>query len=255
MVSELLPIQSVNDVDVVDSRLIAIELDIQHKNFMTTIKKYKDEIQNTFGTLAFETEGLQGTSGYSEFYYLNEDQAMYVMSLSKNTEAVRMCKRKLVKSFSNAKKLIIQQYDTIQELTLKLALANAEKDRAVAEKNLLDTRQYIATALPEPMQQKILGYQVVEKKVVEKVIYKESEFIRNSSTVNKTTLCNRYSILTRNGKPDYARLNKIISTVNLPLSAWHEVKDIQTNKELKTEYLALLDSAIEQDSRQLWIGE
>jgi KilA-N domain len=154
------------------------------------------------------------------------------------------------------------EIDPLEEMKLKLALLHAEKDVAIAkanisiaEKNLLDTRHYIVTALPEPVQQKILGYQVVEKKVVEKVVYKESEFLRDNSTINKTSLCKRYGILTKNGKPDYVRLNKILSTVDLPLTAWHEVKDIQSNKELKTEYLSLLDDAIVQDSRQLWIGE
>ncbi|BAQ65533.1 Rha family transcriptional regulator [Geminocystis sp. NIES-3709] len=238
--------------------MIAIELGISHAQFYRTIKENETEIEQAFGHLCFKTETVKNSVravNEVKFAYLNEDQATYLMTLSRNTPQVKKLKLKLVKSFSHAKKLITQHQDTIKELTLKLALANAEKDRAVAEKNLLDTRHYISTALPEPIQQKILGYQVIEKKVVEKVVYKESEFLRDNSTVNKTALCKRYGVLTKNGKPDYVRLNKIISTVNLPSSAWHEVKDIQTNKELKTEYLSLLDNAIVQDSRQLWIGE
>jgi len=257
MVSELLPIQSVNNVDVVDSRLIAQELGISHSQFYRNIKDNETDIGEVFGRVCFETETLKTAGGMQQvkFAYLNEDQATYLMTLSRNTPQVKKLKLKLVKSFSHAKRIIVQQHDTIQELTLKLALANAEKDVAIAQQKLLDTRHYIVTALPEPVQQKILGYQIVEKKIIKKVVYKESEFIRNDSTVNKTSLCKRYGILTKKGKPDYPRLNKILGTVNLPTEAWREVKDIQSNKELKTEYLAILDNAIVQDSRQLWIGE
>lgn len=152
--------------------------------------------------------------------------------------------------------------DPMEEMRLKIELLRLEKDvaiakgnTAIAEKNLLDTKQYITTALPEPVQQKILGYQLVTEKVVEKVVYKEDEFIRNDSTVNKTHLCKRYGILTKSGSPDYRRLNKILESANLPSSAWQEIKDIQTNKELKVEYLGILDKLIVDDSRQLWIAE
>jgi hypothetical protein len=55
MVSELLPIQSINSVDVVDSRLIAIELGIQHKNLIEMVRKYQDRLEKR-GVLTFETE-------------------------------------------------------------------------------------------------------------------------------------------------------------------------------------------------------
>lgn len=152
--------------------------------------------------------------------------------------------------------------DPMEEMRLKIELLRLEKDvaiakgnTAIAEKNLLDTKQYITTALPEPVQQKILGYQLVTEKVVEKVVYKEDEFIRNDSTVNKTHLCKRYGILTKSGSPDYKRLNKILESAHLPSNAWQDIKDIQTNKELKVEYLNILDTLIIDDSRQLWIAE
>lgn len=106
---DLIKLERINDCDVVDSRLIAIELGIQHKNFISTINKYESEIKECFGALAFQTEGLQGTKDYAEYYYLNEEQATYIMTLSKNTEKVRLCKRKLVKSFYQAKQLLQQQ--------------------------------------------------------------------------------------------------------------------------------------------------
>jgi len=180
---------------------------------------------------------------------------MVALACDGRKQEVALAKKYFAVKTRQAEVVIPQQNDELEALKLKLALANAEKDRAIAEKNLLDTRNYIVTALPEPMQQKVLGYQVVEKKVVEKVVYKENEFIRNDSTVNKTRLCKRYGILSKGGSCDYKRLNKILATANLPSEAWLEVKDIQKNNELKVEYLNILDNLIIQDSRQLWIGE
>lgn len=125
-----------DDVLVVDSRLIADELGIEHRALMQTIKKYLVEIQE-FGHLTFENATVVNAVGAKNtaiFCYLNEDQATYVMTLSKNTDKVRQCKRSLVKAFRDAKSVIKtvipQQSARIQELELELALAkeiNASK--------------------------------------------------------------------------------------------------------------------------------
>ena len=39
---------------VVDSRLVAQELGIEHESFMVTIKKYKTQTEEAFGQLRFE---------------------------------------------------------------------------------------------------------------------------------------------------------------------------------------------------------
>jgi phage antirepressor YoqD-like protein len=107
MVSDLLPIQSINNVDVVDSRLIAIELGIQHKNFYQAIKDNQIDIEQAFGHLLFETDTVKNSVGAVnevKFAYLNEDQATYLMTLSRNTPQVKKLKLKLVKSFSYFKK-------------------------------------------------------------------------------------------------------------------------------------------------------
>jgi phage regulator Rha-like protein len=93
------------DVLVVDSRLVAQELDIEHRALRQTIEKYLTELQE-FGVVTFEmskpSEGSQG--GRPErFCYLNEDQAIFVMTLSRNTEKVVKCKANLVKAFKQAK--------------------------------------------------------------------------------------------------------------------------------------------------------
>jgi DNA-damage-inducible protein D len=205
------------------------------------------------------------TKGRPQLDYKLSRLACYHIALScdsRGNDSVKMAKHYFAVKTREAEVIIPQQNAELEVLKLKLELLKAEKEVAIAntqlkiaDKNLLDTRHYITTALPEVQQQKILGYEIIEKKIIEKEIYKEDEFIRNDSTINKTNLCYRYGILTRNGKADYPRINKILATANLPESAWYEVKDIQTNKELKKEYLNILDNLIIDDSRQLWIGE
>jgi hypothetical protein len=216
---------------------------------------------STEGHLACVTHKTQGRDA-EDFKLSRYGAYMTTLACDRNKQEVALAKKYFAVKTREAEVIIPQQNAELEVLKLKLELLKAEKEVAmantqlkIADKNLLETRHYIATALPEPMQQKVLGYQVVEKKVIEKEIYKEEEFIRNDSTINKTNLCYRYGILTKNGKADYPRINKILATANLPETAWYEVKDIQTNKELKKEYLNILDNLIIDDSRQLWIGE
>jgi phage regulator Rha-like protein len=97
-----------NDVLVVDSRLVALELGIEHKNLLATIRKYLTEIE-AFGQLLFSAEAVTNSVGAVNqvtFCYLNEEQATFVMTLSRNTEKVVKCKQNLVKAFSTAKTLL-----------------------------------------------------------------------------------------------------------------------------------------------------
>lgn len=139
---------------VVDSRLIADELGIQHKNVLATIKKYVDEIQD-FGHLAFQTETVSNTVGAKNavvFCYLNEDQATYLMTLSKNTDKVRECKRTLVKAFRDAKQVIKtvipQQSEQIKELEMQLELARTQERLANSQHKLLATVHLLETVAP-----------------------------------------------------------------------------------------------------------
>jgi phage regulator Rha-like protein len=249
------------DVLVVDSRLIADELGIDHRSLFRTIKKYQDEIQE-FGHLRFENTSVVNSSGatnITSFVYLNEDQATYIMTLSKNTEQVRRCKRVLVKSFSEAKQVIKtvipQQNDQIRELELRLQLAQAEMQKALAEKSVLDTRHLIVATCPEPVQQKILGYEIVEKVEYRDRIIQGGDVINDGRTINKTALCKRYGFMTKGGNPDYAKLKKHLESLKIPDYAWENVPSVRDNQELRRDYLGELDKMIMDDSRQLWFGE
>ena len=103
-----LNIETVQSQLVIDSRLISKELGIDHKNFLETIRRHKETIETAFGELRRETYIAETPTGgnrhYFLHYWLNEEQATFVMSLSRNTEQVVQCKVNLVKAFSEAKK-------------------------------------------------------------------------------------------------------------------------------------------------------
>lgn len=58
----ILKIETIDSVLVVDSRLIAGKLNIQHCNFLATIKKYEQELL-TFNQLMFQTETVRNSTG------------------------------------------------------------------------------------------------------------------------------------------------------------------------------------------------
>jgi phage anti-repressor protein len=143
----------------------------------------------------------------------------------------------------------------IEILQLKLQLAQAEAQKALAEKAVLDTRHLIVATCPEPVQQKILGYEIVEKIEYRDRIIQDNQIINDGSTVTKTALCKRYGFMTKNGKPDYAKLNKHLEALKIPDYAWKNVPSVRDNQELRRDYLGELDKMILDDSRQLWFGE
>jgi len=118
---------------VVDSRLIAQELGIEHRAFMQTLKRYQDKIESTFGVVAFEmSKPLEGSLGGrpEKYALLTEPQASILMTFSRNTEQVVECKLSLVVAFEKAKQviktIIPAQSERIKELELTLAI---EKER------------------------------------------------------------------------------------------------------------------------------
>lgn len=151
--------------------------------------------------------------------------------------------------------------DPIEEMNLKIELtrlevqkaqAEAQKETAIAQSQSL--RYTITQTCPESVQQKVLGYQQIEKIEYRDRVIQNEDVIRDGSTINKTDLCYRYGILTKNGKPNYKRLNQLLS--QLPEEAWDEQYSILTNKEIKREYLGKLDQLFQEaDQRNLFLGE
>lgn len=89
----------------VDSRLIASRIGIEHESFMRTVAKYQSQTEQAFGGLRFEIGVPDQPSGNPpRFIFLTEDQATFLMTLSRNTPEVIQCKIELVKKFSEAKR-------------------------------------------------------------------------------------------------------------------------------------------------------
>lgn len=145
--------------------------------------------------------------------------------------------------------------DPVEEMKLKIELAKLERDKAELEHRTITLRHTVVQTCPEHIQQKILGYQLVEKTEYRDRIIKDDELIRDGNTLNKTQLCRRYGYLTRNGSPDYRKLNHALSRVGLPSEAWKLTAAIQENTELRTEYLQDLDQEMVRVERQLFLGE
>jgi phage regulator Rha-like protein len=117
---QLIKVEIKDGVQVIDSRLVAKGLNIKPQNLMETIRKYQDKLEKlgllTFETEAVKQEGARGTK-YATFCYLNELQCNFVVTLSRNTEAVVDFKLGLVVAFDQAKKEIKILEEVIQEST------------------------------------------------------------------------------------------------------------------------------------------
>lgn len=105
--SELMVARGSDGVLVVDSRLVAQELGIEHESFMKTVEKYKTQAEQAFGGLRFEI-GVpdKPTGNPPRFVLLTEEHATFYMTLSRNTPEVVQLKLKLVQAFSEAKRLL-----------------------------------------------------------------------------------------------------------------------------------------------------
>jgi phage regulator Rha-like protein len=101
------------DALVVDSRLIATELGIEHRALMQTVKKHIEKIEMAFGVITFNMDKpLEGSQGGrpEKYALLTEPQANLLMSFSKNTDQVVDCKIKLICAFEKAKEVIKTVY-------------------------------------------------------------------------------------------------------------------------------------------------
>ncbi|OWY63545.1 hypothetical protein B7486_52505 [cyanobacterium TDX16] len=123
-----------DSVLVVDSRLIAQDLGIVHKNLLETLDSYRSKIEAAFGVVRFETEKLlKGSRGGrpERVAYLSEDQATLLMTFSRNTPRVVDCKVALVQAFSKAKQIIGKaipaQSPEAERMKLELELIRAKQ--------------------------------------------------------------------------------------------------------------------------------
>lgn len=168
---DLMPIAQVNQVDVVDSRVIADVLGIEHNALMKSIKKYKKEIEADFERLGFEILNVPVSIPNTDkqridkltICHLTEDQALFIGTLSRNTEKVVSFKMKLVKSFQEARKKRMQTIalPTPKEMALLVIQAEDEKEKALEQLKLAE---------------KTIQQQAVKVEYVDKVLNAENGY-------------------------------------------------------------------------------
>ncbi|TXK52339.1 hypothetical protein FVR03_01095 [Pontibacter qinzhouensis] len=135
----LLQIQTINDVQVIESTIMANELGIKHKNLLETITKYQPEIEEAFGAIAFQTRPLPNGGKPLTLAYLTEDQSIFISTLSRNSERVVQFKTSLVQSFQAAKRLVHSVTATLtdDEFLAKALIMSAEKLQKLEQKTFL----------------------------------------------------------------------------------------------------------------------
>lgn len=90
----------------IDSRLLARRFQVKHKNVRELIEKHQKVIGEKFGILPFETEKKKGPGQPAKYYLLDEDQALFLTTLTRNTEAVIQTKAALVRAFRKARDML-----------------------------------------------------------------------------------------------------------------------------------------------------
>ena len=196
-----------DSVLVVDSRLIAQDLGIAHKNLLETLDNYLSRIEGAFGVVRFETEKpLKGSRGGrpERVAYLTEEQATLLMTFSRNTSRVVDCKVALVQAFSQAKQVLKEvipaQNQEIERLKLELQVAQAQTAAAQSQERLMQVSSAIVTMHGAGMLGLILGKPeaIVEQPpiVVEKniLVDRSGRPIRTYEGLSKTKLARRYGM-------------------------------------------------------------
>lgn len=95
-----------NDV-FTNSKIIAEGTGNQHNAVREIIKKYKTDIED-FGTLFISNEESTGDRPM-EVYYLNEEQATFVITFLRNSKIVVKFKKELVRQFYAMRKFLIEK--------------------------------------------------------------------------------------------------------------------------------------------------
>ncbi len=92
------------------SEIIAEGANVDHRSTYLLIEKYKVELKE-FGRVSFEMIPFETNGGIQnkKLYYLNEEQATFLISLMKNTKPVVAFKKELVRQFFAMRKFIMER--------------------------------------------------------------------------------------------------------------------------------------------------
>lgn len=148
-----------------------------------------------------------------------------------------------------AEVIIPLQNDRIRELELEVQLATALTQKAIAEKAVIDTRNIIVQTCPEVIQQKIMGYQVIEKpEYIERTITPDGEVCDG---VGITYIQKRYGF--KSTKEAWGWLERI--GMGKFSKIWKSEKKIVEASVIPRDCLKELDALFEESPRQMFLGE
>ena len=169
-----------NGILVVDSRLVAQELGIEHPTLLKTIDKYSTRLEAK-SPLRFEVDVVkrpQGGGSHTRYAWLDERQATLLMTYSRNIEQVLNCKDALVDAFIEARQIIPAQSQEIERLRLELQVAQAQATAAQSQECLMQATNAIANLHGTGMVALILGKPdavITHTEVIEKTIAVDSK--------------------------------------------------------------------------------
>ncbi|MDN0085420.1 Rha family transcriptional regulator [Crenobacter sp. SG2305] len=104
--ADALPLVLAKDGPRIDSRIVAEQLDVNHRQVMRHIERNETRMA-TLGQLVFKRQvgkRKQGGGNPERFALLNEDQAYFVATMEQNTERAVEVKFRLVLAFREARK-------------------------------------------------------------------------------------------------------------------------------------------------------
>ncbi|NBV95303.1 MAG: hypothetical protein EBR90_00735 [Actinobacteria bacterium] len=219
------------------------------KHFCT--EKCKKPSSNASGFSSYEAITLS----------LDAFKHLCLMAKTEEGEAIRDYFIEAEKKWRLVQQVAPQVANEVEMMHLKIELAKIEsqKEFAIAQAKqadlqLVQFRHTIATTAPEYVQQKVLGYSLVEKVEIRDRIVDTTGYVLNDGfTVTKKDLCKRLGFLTKNGASDYKRLNYYLD--KLPHTAFEDVAVVQENRQLRRDWIAELERMVNDSDRQKWIGE
>ena len=116
----------------VDSRMLAERLGINHKALINQIRSYKTDFQE-FGIMPFKKAKIKSKGRPQTITYLNENQAVLLLTYSKNTAKVRDLKKQLVKDFAEARKRLAARKDGKRSRHIAMDAVKLLVDQAVRQ--------------------------------------------------------------------------------------------------------------------------
>jgi len=97
----------IRNKDVLTTSLILSEkIGLEHRAVLQLIRKYKD--RKIFQTSAFEVQKLASKGRSTEYYFLTEEQALFLLTLMNNSEKILDFKEALISAFVHYRKIALQ---------------------------------------------------------------------------------------------------------------------------------------------------